>query len=61
MYLFWGEKDETALVFSTSDNSDPNANGRAYRVCDPLAKEPKDPYEKALRIPFTGNGARSIN
>ena len=54
MYLFWGEKGETALVFSTSDNSDPNANGRAYRVFDPLAKGPKDPYEKALRIPFTG-------
>jgi len=53
MYLFWGEKGETALVFSASDNSDPNANGRAYRVFDPLVKGPKDPYEKALRIPVT--------
>jgi membrane-bound inhibitor of C-type lysozyme len=36
MYLFWGEKGETALVFSASDNSDKNANGRTYRAFDPL-------------------------
>src|SRR6201996_6831203 len=35
-----------SLIFSTSDNSDPNANGRTYRVVD---RNARDPYEKNLR------------
>lgn len=35
-------EDPPALVFSTSNNSDPNTNGRIYRVSDPGAR---DPYE----------------
>ncbi|MGY4311282.1 hypothetical protein [Bradyrhizobium sp. JR3.5] len=32
--------DWTVLYFSTSDNSDPNTNGRVYRAIDPMAKDP---------------------
>lgn len=35
-YSHW----QSSLIFSTSDNSDPNTNGRAYRVVDPSAKDP---------------------
>ncbi|WP_322868116.1 hypothetical protein U7859_30335 [Bradyrhizobium ottawaense] len=42
-YSHW----QSSLIFSTSDNSDPNTNGRAYRVFDPSAK---DPFE-SLRAP----------
>lgn len=35
-YSHW----RSSLIFSTSDNSDPNTNGRAYRVIDPSAKDP---------------------
>ncbi|WP_128932689.1 hypothetical protein [Bradyrhizobium zhanjiangense] len=35
-YSYW----QSSLIFSTSDNSDPNTNGRAYRVIDPSAKDP---------------------
>lgn len=42
-YSHW----QSSLIFSTSDNSDPNTNGRAYRVIDPDAK---DPFV-SLRIP----------
>lgn len=31
----------TGLLFSTSDNSDPNVNGRAYWVVIPSLQEPK--------------------
>jgi len=34
------------LLFSTSDNSDPNTNGRTYRVTDPRAH---DPYQAQRR------------
>ncbi|MDH6261670.1 hypothetical protein M2427_005619 [Bradyrhizobium sp. BR13661] len=37
-----------SLVFSASDNSDPNTNGRVYRVTDPGAR---DPYEAQRRRP----------
>jgi hypothetical protein len=48
LYLFWRSSPSSSpIVFSTSDNSDPNVNGRTYRVVDP---EAKDPYEKNLRI-----------
>ncbi|WP_271604626.1 hypothetical protein [Bradyrhizobium sp. CCBAU 11434] len=39
-------KDSPTLVFSTSDNSDPNTNGRVYRVTDPGAR---NPYEAQRR------------
>ncbi|MBR1092440.1 hypothetical protein JQ621_33770 [Bradyrhizobium manausense] len=39
-------EDPPALVFSASDNSDPNTNGRVYRVTDPGAH---DPYEAQRR------------
>ncbi|WP_271577502.1 hypothetical protein [Bradyrhizobium sp. CCBAU 11361] len=39
-------EDRPALVFSTSDNSDPNTNGRTYRINDPSAR---DPYEEQRR------------
>jgi hypothetical protein len=54
MYLFWGENGETALIFSASDNTDPNANGRVYRAFDPLAKGRKELYEKELRTRLFG-------
>lgn len=50
LYLFWSENGDTVVVFSSSDNSDPDTNGRTYRIFDPLAKEPPDPYEKNLRV-----------
>jgi hypothetical protein len=45
IFLQTGE-DPPALIFSTSDNSDPNTNGRVYRVTDPGAR---DPYETQRR------------
>ncbi|MBI5261697.1 MAG: hypothetical protein HY852_07765 [Bradyrhizobium sp.] len=39
-YSHWFNGLET-LIFSTSDNSDPNTNGRTYRAIDP---EYRDPY-----------------
>jgi hypothetical protein len=47
LYLFWRDNNGMAIVFSSTDNSDPNTNGRTYRGVDPQAK---DPYEKNLRI-----------
>ena|ERR1700760_323592 len=44
-YLYTADRQFT-LIFSTSDNSDPNTNGRSYRVVDP---NPHDPYEQNLR------------
>ncbi len=44
-YRYAADKQYT-LIFSTSDHSDPNSNGRTYRVFDPNAH---DPYEKSLR------------
>ncbi|MCK1382444.1 hypothetical protein IVB33_39515 [Bradyrhizobium sp. 24] len=38
--------DPPVLVFSASDNSDPNTNGSVYRVTDPGAR---DPYEAQRR------------
>lgn len=35
-YSHW----QSSLIFSTSDNSDPNTNGRAYRIANPDAKDP---------------------
>ncbi|MGY3343499.1 hypothetical protein ACVI1I_002712 [Bradyrhizobium sp. USDA 4459] len=45
IFLQTGE-DPPALVFSASDNSDPNTNGRVYQVTDPGAR---DPYEAQRR------------
>ena len=46
-YIFIQTGEELpALVFSTSDNSDPNTNGRVYRITDPGAR---DPYEAQRR------------
>jgi hypothetical protein len=40
-YRYWSSPQEgRILVFSTSDNSDPNTNGRTYRIVDPGAHEP---------------------
>jgi hypothetical protein len=44
-YLFW-RSGSNMLIFSTSDNSDPNTNGRTYRVSDPGAR---DPYQAQRR------------
>ena len=44
-YLFW-RNGSSMLIFSTSDNSDPNTNGRTYRVSDPSAR---DPYQAQRR------------
>jgi hypothetical protein len=44
-YSFW-QHSTTALIFSTSDNSDPNTNGRVYRLFDPNAR---DPFEAQRR------------
>jgi hypothetical protein len=44
-YLYSIDRPFT-LIFSTSDHSDPNSNGRTYRVFDPSAR---DPYAKNLR------------
>ncbi|WP_431204224.1 hypothetical protein ACQ86E_03595 [Bradyrhizobium betae] len=38
-YLFW-HHNANMLLFSTSDNSDPNTNGRTYRISDPGARDP---------------------
>ncbi|MDN3274945.1 hypothetical protein QWJ07_11855 [Frankia sp. RB7] len=38
--------DPPVLIFSTSDNSDPNTNGRVYRATDPDARAP---YEAQRR------------
>lgn len=46
LYFFGWEEPSPGLRFSTSDNSDPNTNGRTYRVFDPQAC---DPYEGNLR------------
>lgn len=40
LYLFWRADSGKAIVFSTSDNSDPNTNGRTYRVFDPQVRAP---------------------
>ncbi|GGI23879.1 hypothetical protein [Bradyrhizobium guangdongense] len=46
-YRYWSSPQEgRILVFSTSDNSDPNTNGRTYRIVDPAAHEP---YSDARR------------
>ncbi|MET4221777.1 hypothetical protein ABIB06_005433 [Bradyrhizobium sp. LB8.2] len=39
-------QDPPVLVFSASDNSDPNTNGRVYLATDPGAR---DPYEAQRR------------
>jgi hypothetical protein len=40
-FRVWVENSAvTTLFFSTSDNSDPNTNGRTYRVADPMAVDP---------------------
>ncbi|MDH6261638.1 hypothetical protein [Bradyrhizobium sp. BR13661] len=44
-YSFW-RHGSNLLLFSTSDNSDPNTNGRTYRVSDPKAR---DPYQAQRR------------
>lgn len=44
-YSFW-HHNVTLLIFSTSDNSDPNTNGRIYSVSDPSVH---DPYEAQRR------------
>ncbi|UPJ29873.1 hypothetical protein [Bradyrhizobium sp. CW1] len=44
-YSFWRDNG-TMLIFSTSDNSDPNTNGRTYRASDPGAR---DPFEAQRR------------
>lgn len=44
-YSLW-RKGGTTLVFSTSDNSDPNTNGRVYRLLDMNAR---DPFEAQRR------------
>lgn len=44
-YSFW-HHNVRMLLFSTSDNSDPNTNGRTYRVSDPNAR---DPFEAQRR------------
>jgi len=44
-YLFW-RSGSNMLIFSTSDSSDPNTNGRTYRVSDPGAR---DPYQAQRR------------
>jgi hypothetical protein len=38
-YSYW-RSYETVLLFSTSDNSDPNTHGRTYSVADPGALDP---------------------
>lgn len=46
-YIFVQTGEELPmLVFSTSDNSDPNTNGRVYRITDPGARAP---YEAQRR------------
>ncbi|QAU39657.1 hypothetical protein XH86_19830 [Bradyrhizobium guangdongense] len=44
-YSYWSEAGRVpVVVFSTSDNSNPNSNGRVYRLLDPDA-----PYEAQLK------------
>jgi hypothetical protein len=40
LYLFWRSDSGKWIIFSTSDNSDPNTNGRTYRIFDPQARDP---------------------
>ena len=40
-YSHWFRRG-ASIVFSTSDNSDPNTNGRVYRAVDPNARDPYD-------------------
>jgi hypothetical protein len=47
LYLFWRSDSGKWIIFSTSDNSDPNTNGRTYSVSDPQVR---DPYEKNLWV-----------
>ena len=44
-YSYW-RHGTNMLLFSTSDNSDPNTNGRTYRVSDPRGR---DPYQAQRR------------
>jgi len=39
-FAYLADGDAGILVFSASDNSDPNTNGRVYRVVDPNARDP---------------------
>lgn len=39
-YSFREDGTSQYLIFSTSDNSDPNTNGRTYRLVDPEAVDP---------------------
>jgi hypothetical protein len=46
-YTYWSATGGGSyLIFSTSDNSDPNVNGRTYRAVDPNAQ---DPFEAQRR------------
>jgi hypothetical protein len=46
-YTYWSAAaGGRYLIFSTSDNSDPNSNGRTYRAIDP---EARDPFEAQRR------------
>ncbi len=44
-FLYWQSSMKIGLFMSTSDNSDPNNNGRVYTIRDPGAL---DPYRKLV-------------
>jgi len=52
-YSYWSEGENVAvIVFSTSDNSDPNTNGKTYRLIDP---DVQDPYKAQLKPGSSAN------
>jgi hypothetical protein len=54
LYSFWNN-GKTLLIFSTSDNSDPNTNGRVYRAVDPDARDPYEQHHRDdIALTFSG-------
>lgn len=42
LYLYWQTENGKKIIFSTSDNTDPNTNERTYRVLDIGTKPPEE-------------------